>query len=154
MKVLRTKSAQSAVIDTEESRHNHNESTNVFLLHGVLRPSGSIVRENTEHWSRKCAPTILAKDLYCRTMVEANNRNDNWKPTFGTLMSQSSLKNLEHYKSRVDGRNGQRKCNWNSLGIAWFITGVTQSSVLPSLQQQTLYQQLQISTGGETKKLT
>ena len=48
MKVLRTKSAQSAVIDTEESRHNHNESTNVFLLHGVLRPSGSIVRENTQ----------------------------------------------------------------------------------------------------------
>ena len=34
MKVLRTNSAQSSVVDTEEleSHHNHNESTNWFFF--------------------------------------------------------------------------------------------------------------------------
>ena len=42
VKVLRlnlTNSAPSSVIDTEESRHN--ERTNLFLSHGVSRPSRS-----------------------------------------------------------------------------------------------------------------
>ena len=45
MNVLRTNSAQSSVVDTEESRHNHKERTNWFLLHCVSRPGRSIFRE-------------------------------------------------------------------------------------------------------------
>ena len=48
MKVLQTNSAQSSVLDTEESRHNHNESTNLCLLHCISRPGRSIVSENTQ----------------------------------------------------------------------------------------------------------
>ena len=42
MKVLRTNSAQSSVIDTEESRHNDNEMTDWFLIHCVSRHGRSI----------------------------------------------------------------------------------------------------------------
>ena len=48
MKFLRTNSAQSSVVDNEESHHNHNESTYWILLHCVSRPGRSIVRKNTQ----------------------------------------------------------------------------------------------------------
>ena len=55
MKVLITNSAQSSVVDTEESHHNHNESTNWFPLHCVSRPGRSIVRKNTTKRSKTVA---------------------------------------------------------------------------------------------------
>ena len=49
-KVLRTDSAQSSVVDTEESRHNHNKMTNWFLLHCESRPGRSIVRNKSVYF--------------------------------------------------------------------------------------------------------
>ena len=55
MRVLRTNSAQSSVVDTEESRYNQNKRTNNywFPLHCVSRPGRLIVRENTQPKERR-----------------------------------------------------------------------------------------------------
>ena len=61
MEALRTNSAQSSLIDTEESRHS--QRTNLFLLHGVARPSRSFVRQTTVF-----SPTIdlLGRETSCK----------------------------------------------------------------------------------------
>ena len=60
MKVLRTNSAQSSVVDTEDSRHNHKERTNWFLLHCVSRPGTSIFREKELSQDRPSAGRELS----------------------------------------------------------------------------------------------